>query len=294
MGTAELDAVLSLLASMPKPSNITEMRERLAGIEAMFSLPTDVNRTSLDIDGMACEWTSTPQAGSERAILYLHGGAYVAGSIGSHRHLASELGRQSGAKVLAIDYRLAPEDPFPAALDDALKAYRYLLESGLAPKAIAIAGDSAGGGLAITTLLALSSLGLPQPACAFVMSPWLDLDCEGTSMATKAAVDPIAIPQELIECGAAYRGVATQIHPGTFPLQGDFTGVAPTLIQVGSSEVLLDDSIELARQAGAAGVPVKLEVWSEMIHVWQFFHPNLSEGRTALAEAGRFIGSHFK
>lgn len=293
MHDAELDAVLSLLASLPKPTNVTEMRERLAGIEAMFPLQPDVTKTPLDLDGLACEWTATPQSGAGRAILYLHGGAYVAGSIGSHRHLAAELGRQSGASVFAIDYRLAPEHQFPAALDDALKAYRHLLESGFAPGSIAIAGDSAGGGLTITTLLALADTGLPQPACAFVISPWLDLDCNGTNAIAKAAVDPIVDRQELLECAAAYRGEGSVNVSGISPLLADFSGIAPIMIQVGSSEVLFDDSIALAATAGSAGVPVKLEVWSGMIHVWQFFHQNLTAGRAAIAEAGRFISSHF-
>ncbi len=192
-------------------------------------------------------------------------------------------------RTLALDYRLAPEAPFPAAVDDATSAYRLLLDQGLKPASIAIAGDSAGGPLTLAVLLAARDAGLPQPACGFLMSPWIDLEATGGSMASKAAEDPIVNEADLDRWAAAYLGGENARNPLAAPLYANLSGLAPLLIQVGSAEVLLDDSIRLAGLAGAAEVPVRLEVWPEMLHVWHFFHPVLTDGRRAIASAGSFI-----
>ena len=289
MANAEITAIRAMLAqSQPEPS-LEELRQIYDGLGAMFPTPEDVTLTSGELGGAPAEWTATAGADQSRVILYLHGGGYVIGSILSHRHLAAELGRQSGARTVAIDYRMGPEVPFPAAVDDALAAYRALLDQGFAPGKIAIAGDSAGGGLTLATLLAAKAAGLPQPACGFCISPWADLEGAGATMITKAEEDPMVQKAGLDAWAALYLAGADARHPLASPIHGDLKGLAPLLIHVGSAETLLDDSIRVAGLAGAAEVPVRLEVWPEMLHVWHFFHPVLTDGRRALAEAGAYI-----
>ncbi len=287
MPNAEIAVVRAMLANSPANQSTAELRQTYDAIGAQLPTPADVALERIRIGGLEAEWSSTPNAAKERAILYLHGGGYVIGSILSHRHLASALGRAAGARVLAIDYRLAPEHPFPAAVDDALAAYRFLLDQGFAPEHIAVAGDSAGGGLTVATMLAARAAGLPQPACGVAISPWVDLEGLGASMSGKAAEDPMVQKAGLLDMAGAYLGGASPRTPLAAPLHADLTGLAPLLIQVGSAETLLDDSIRLAGVAGAAGVEVRLEVWPEMIHVWHFFHGLLSDGARALDGAGR-------
>jgi acetyl esterase/lipase len=192
-------------------------------------------------------------------------------------------------RTLALDYRLAPEHPFPAAVEDALKGYRYLLAQGLAPGDIAIAGDSAGGGLVVALLLAIRDAGLAQPACGWLISPWVDLEGIGGSMAALAAIDPLVQKESLLELAGHYLNGANPRTPLAAPLYADLRGLAPMLIQVGAAETLLDDSIRLAGAAGAADVAVTLEVWPEMIHVWHVFHPQLAAGRRAISAGARFV-----
>lgn len=289
MPNAEIAAVRAMLAQNPQNLSNEETRALYDAIGGAFPLDAAVKAAPATIDAVPGEWTTAPGAADDRAILYLHGGGYVIGSILSHRHLAAELGRAAGARSLAIDYRLAPEHPFPAAVDDALAAYRHLLDAGFAPDKIAVAGDSAGGGLAVATLLAARAAGLPQPACGFCISPWIDLEGLGGSMASKAAEDPMVQRDRLADMASAYLGKTDAKTPLAAPLHADFKGLAPLLIHVGSAETLLDDSVRLAALAGAAEVPVRLEVWPEMIHVWHFFHPMLADGRKAIAAAGAFI-----
>ncbi|HEX7776289.1 MAG TPA: alpha/beta hydrolase, partial [Parvibaculum sp.] len=226
----------------------------------------------------------------DRVIMYVHGGGYVIGSVTSHRHLATELGRAAGTRTLSLDYRLAPEHPFPAAVDDALAGYRFLIAQGIEPGNIAIAGDSAGGGLTVATLLAIRDAGLPQPACGFCISPWVDMEAVGNSMTTQAAIDPMVQKDGLLGMAAAYLNGANPRAPLAAPIHADLRGIAPLLIQVGSAETLLDDSTRLASKAGAVDVNVTLQVWPEMIHVWHFFHPMLGAARRAIADAGTYIG----
>jgi acetyl esterase/lipase len=289
MANPEIDAIRGMLSLGSMGASWEEMRQGYDAIGGALPTAADVALESVSAGGVPAEWSATPGADTGRAILYLHGGGYVIGSILSHRHLASELGRAAGTRVLALDYRLAPEAPFPAAVDDALAGYRFLLKSGFAPGSIAIAGDSAGGGLTVATLLAARAAGLPQPACGFCISPWIDLEATGGSMTSKAGEDPMVQKEPLSQMTAAYLGGADPHDPLAAPLHADFQGLAPLLIHVGSAETLLDDSVRLAGLAGAAAVPVRLEVWPEMIHVWHFFHPMLADGRRALADAGQFI-----
>jgi acetyl esterase/lipase len=240
-------------------------------------------------NGVAAEWATAPGIDPARVLLYIHGGGYSYGSILSHRSLASTAGRAAGCRVLTLDYRRAPEHPFPAAVEDVIGAYRFLLDQGLDPKRIAIGGDSAGGGLVMALLIAACDESLPLPACAWCISPWVDLACTGATMLTKAAADPLIQRPFLLEIAAAYLAGSDARAPLASPLYADLRGLPPLLIQVGSAETLLDDSVMLAGVAGAADVRVSLEIWPEMIHGWPLFHPHLAAGRRAIERAGAFI-----
>ena len=290
MKDQEIVAIREFLASMPEPSDTAEQRQTNDNLGTIFPTAPDVTLESVTANGVPAEWASTPGAARDRVIMYVHGGGYVIGSVKSHRHLVTELGRAAGTRTLSVDYRLAPEAPFPAAVDDALAAYRYLLAQGFAPGNIAIAGDSAGGGLTVATLLAIRDAGLEQPACGFCISPWVDLEGLGDSMTALAHIDPMVQKESLMDMAAAYLG---DVHPRTplaAPLHAEFRDLAPLLIHVGAAETLLDDSIRLAGKAGAADVEVTLQVWPEMIHVWHFFHPMLDAARRAIADGGDYIG----
>jgi acetyl esterase/lipase len=222
-------------------------------------------------------------------LLYLHGGGFSAGSVVSHRAMVTETGRAAQARTLAIDYRRTPEHPFPAALDDALKAYRWLLAHGVQPDRIAIGGDSAGGGLTLAVMVSLRERGLPLPACGWCISPWVDMEARGESYATKAAMDPMISKDYILELAGWYLGGAPPRTPLAAPLYADLKGLPPLLIHVGSAETLLDDAMQIAARAGAADVRVTLEVWPHMIHAWPLFCQQLTEGRRAIASAGSFI-----
>jgi len=222
-------------------------------------------------------------------VLYLHGGGYVIGSPRSHRHLAAAIAGAAGTSALLLDYRLAPEHPFPAAVDDAVAAYRWLLDQGIAAGHIAVAGDSAGGGLTVATLLALLNARLPMPAAGVCISPWVDLTCRGESYRSKADVDPIVRSAGVSEMARAYLATTDPRSPLASPLFADLRGLPPLLIHVGSDEVLLDDAIGLAERAKAAGVDATLEQWDRMIHVWHWFLPMLDEAQAAVASIGSFV-----
>jgi acetyl esterase/lipase len=225
-------------------------------------------------------------------MLYLHGGGYVVGSIATHRGLAGRLSQAAAARVLLVDYRLAPEHPFPAAVDDAASAYRWLLAQGIESARLVIAGDSAGGGLTIATLVALRDAGVPLPAAAVCLSPWVDLEGSGDSVTTKAAADPLVQKDMLLQLGAWYLAGADPRTPLAAPLYADLRRLPPLLIQVGTAEILLDDATRLAEKATAAGVKVTLESWEDMIHVWQLFAPMLPEGQQAIERIGVFVQQH--
>jgi acetyl esterase/lipase len=286
---SEVDAIRRMLIAHARPSSLAERRERLDRLGAQYPIPPDVRVEPVDAGGVPAEWTSTPRADPTRVLLFLHGGGYVSGSIRSHRHMVAQAGREAGARTLALDYRLAPEHPFPAALDDAVAGYRWLLSQGIAPGHIALAGESAGGGLAVATLTTLRDASDPLPACGWLSSPWTDLENGGATMATKAAVDPLISKPYLDELAGLYLVGTDKRTPLASPLYADLRGLPPLLIQVGSAETLLDDAVRLAGAAGVADVRVSMQVWPDMIHAWHLFYQQLDAGRRALAEVGAFV-----
>jgi acetyl esterase/lipase len=239
--------------------------------------------------GVPAEWTSTPVASTSEVILYLHGGGYAWGSLKSHRHLASEVGRAATMRTLALDYRRAPEFPFPLALEDAVIGYRFLLELGFEPRRIAVAGDSAGGGLAVALLVRLNELGMHQPAGALLFSPWVDMTVSGDSYSRNAQRDPLLNRQIMNFLAEQYLGTQPRKTHLASPVFADLRGIAPLTIFVGSTECLLDDAMALARAAGLADVSVRLEIWPEMFHIWPNYHQVLAQGRQALDRAGRLV-----
>lgn len=262
-----------------------------ANFEAMLAnLPVaeDITFTQATLGGVPAVRGRDPQAGSDRTVLYLHGGAYTAGSAHGYRGWWSTLTRAAGAQGVALDYRMAPEHPFPAAVDDALAAYRALVEEVADPRRITVAGDSAGGGLTVALLVAARDAGLPRPACAVCLSPWVDLTCGGASYREKVDEDLSLDTEELVALGRRYAGERLD-HPLASPIGADLAALPPLLIQVGSAEILLDDAVTLARCAGAAGVHTTLQVWPDMPHVWHSFGFMLSEGADATRDAAAFI-----
>jgi acetyl esterase/lipase len=291
MASAELQTLIEMLRNGPlnESPSIEEMRQ---GMEAMTALSPAIDGTSFvaaDADGVAVEWTAAPGVRDDRTILYLHGGGYVLGSIKTHRALVSRLSAASGGRALSVDYRLAPEHPFPAAVDDATGAYRWLLAQGADPASVIVAGDSAGGGLTLATLVALRDAGDPLPAAGVCLSPWVDLEGLGESMTSKAEADPMVQREGLLEMAAHYLGGADARTPLAAPLHADLAGLPALLIHVGTAETLLDDSTRFAEKARAAGVDVELEPWDDMIHVWHAFAPLLPEADQAIARIGEYV-----
>jgi acetyl esterase/lipase len=293
MSESEIDAIRKLLSSKPRPVGWEERRQRIEEVGATWPVADDIKTTAVDVDGIRGEWTIAPGSDATRVLLYFHGGGYCSGSIRSHRSLVAEAGRAAKVRTLAVAYRLAPEHPFPAALDDALMAWRYLRGQGFAAGHIAIGGDSAGGGLTIALINRLRAAGEPLPGCAWLISPWTDLTLTGSTLASKDAVDPLIHKAYLAELADAYvpRDMDRK-DPRVSPLFSDLPGFPPTLIQVGACETLLADATRFAASAGAANVAVTLEVWPDMIHAWPLWNKHLEPGRRALANAGRFIREH--
>ena len=289
MTETEIGAIRMILAASPRPPDLAGRRERLDQVFGQFPLAAGARAEPVNANGVPAEWTSTPAADPSRVILYLHGGGYASGSIASHRSMVSELGLAAGARTLALGYRLAPEAPFPAACDDVMTGYRYLLDGGIEPRRIVLAGDSAGGGLVMATLLSLRDSSAPMPAGGFVISPWVDLENTGASMTEKDAVDPMIRKPYLDELAGLYLGGADPRSPRASPLRAELRGLPPLLVQVGTAETLLDDGTRLAARAAAADVRVTLSAWPEMIHVWHLFHPRLADARAAIAEAGAWM-----
>lgn len=271
-----------------------QARENFEAMLAGIPIAEDVAFEPATLGGVPARWSITAGASKERVLFYLHGGAYMVGSTLGYRPLFSELARAAGARGLALDYRLAPENPFPAAVEDAVSGYRALLGQGIAPSSIAIAGDSAGGGLTVAMLVAARDAGLPMPAAAVALSPWADLECSGGSMSSKAAEDPSLNREGLLSMAALYLNGASPRAALASPLYANLAGLPPLLIQVGSAEVLLDDATRLAARAGEAGVAVQLEIWPRVPHVWHAFAFTLSEGRDAIAAAGAFVAARFQ
>lgn len=292
MSQAELNSLLAQLRHFSWGDTIEEMRHNF---DASLNLPPHPDATveEVNANGVPADWITTPNAVPDRVVLYLHGGGFVVGSRATHRRLASDLSEATRAKVLLIDYRLAPEYPYPAALEDSLAAYQWLChECGLGARDLALAGDSAGGNLVISTLISLRDAHQPLPSAAFVASPYVDLARTGQTMQTKAAVDLIVTSGLLDRCTTMYLPKGNFQTPLISPLYANLVNLPPLLIHVGTKEVLLDDALRLARQAALADVAVELKVWQGMIHGLHLFAPVLSEGKQAISAAGAFLKQH--
>lgn len=271
------------------PDSYLGVRKMIDANVARVRLPPDIHVEPVVAGGVPGEWITAPGSRADRVVLYLHGGGYVAGSPRSHRALTAALSRSARARVLALDYRLAPEHPFPAALDDACAAFAWLIGQGLSARRIAVGGDSAGGGLSAALLVRLRDEGQPLPGAGFLLSPWTDLAATGESVRSKAALDPMLVG-DIAAYGSFYVGPGGDpFHPLISPLHADLRGLPPLLIQVGTHEVLHDDSVRLARRLREAEGKVVLEVWDGMIHVFQAFPGFLPEARRAIARIGEFL-----
>jgi len=278
-----------------KEISVELTRSALDELASMVSIPEDVKCEPVDAGGVPAEWITTPGVVDHHVILYLHGGGYIAGSIKTHRDLAARISRVSKARVLIIDYRLAPEHIFPAALEDATAAYRWLISTEkITPNNLIVAGDSAGGGLTIACLLKLREMGATLPAAAVCLSPWTDLANTGESIENKAKIDPFVTPEGLEFDAKQYLGEADPRNPLASPLYANLQGLPPLLIHVGGREILLDDSVRLAERAKAVGVDVKLDIWEDMIHVWHAFAAFAPESRDGINQIGEFIQKFFK
>lgn len=290
MASEKFERFLTAVRKVPLADQVDHLKMRVALDRTGGRFPADVVGTAVDAGGVPGEWIDAPGGVADRVVLYLHGGGYVAGSIDSHRNLTGHLAQAMGCRVLALDYRLAPEHPHPAPVDDAVRAYRWLLDQGLSADHVMVAGDSAGGGLTVAMLVKARDDGLPLPAAAVPISPMVDLEATGESMTTRAAADPMVSRETLLQIVQLFVGDGDRLDPYAAPLHADLTGLPPLLIQVGDAEVLLDDSVRLADRARLAGVDVTLEVWPDMVHVFQAsagFVPEADQAVARIAEFGR-------
>jgi len=288
------DALDQLLRDAPLDlgGDVAEQRVVFEEMMAAIPSPADVTTSSGSLGGIPVVNVEVAGADPASVIFFLHGGAYAIGTAASSVGLASDLARRAGARLVTVDYRLAPEHPHPAAINDAVAAYRGLLDSGLAASAIAIAGESAGAGLAAATLVALKHAGLPQPSAAVLMSPWADLTLSSESISVKAAVDPALTPEGLRRRAVDYVAAGDRTAELVSPIFADLTGLPPLLIQAGSHEILLDDATGLAARAATADVAVRLEITPGVPHVFQGFAAMLDEADAALTSAGEFLRAH--
>jgi len=286
-----LDAILRQSA-FPADSDVNEQRELLRAAISAQPLPADVTVTAAALGGVPTAEITVDGIEPRHVVLYFHGGVYVMSDAFLAAGLASQVGRRTHAKVISVDYRLAPEHPYPAAVDDALAAYEALLDNGTAPSDIAFAGESAGGGLAVATLVNARDHGLPLPAAAFVMSPYADLTLAGTTMETKRKVDVLMSREALQSRVTDYTSGQDAALGLISPIFADLSGLPPLIIQAGTHEVLLDDAVRLARQAAADDVEVTLDITPRVPHVFQTFSPILDEAAAALDRAGQLLSAH--
>jgi len=271
-----------------------QMRQRLRAIERLYPRPPASTTTAaVNAGQVKAHRITTPASQSDRHVLYLHGGGYRAGALICYRHLTWRIASATRASVLAIDYRLAPEHPFPAALDDAISAYRWMVAAGADPCRCAVIGDSAGGGLALAMLLRLRDEGFPTPAAATVISPWTDLALTGASLHRNARSDPMLNAGDLPMLVAEYLAGTDPRNPYASPLYGDPVGLPPVLIQVGSDEILHDDAVRMAERLRSADCRVELEIWPRMPHAWHLFVPVLPEAHRAIRRVGDFVRRRF-
>lgn len=297
MVSKEMENVISMLKGFQesvKDINIPTIRAGMDQLAMLGKLPKDVKCKPVIAGSVPAEWITTPNTESQKVILYLHGGGYVAGSIASYRDLVARISRLTKARILILEYRLAPEYPFPNALEDAVAAYNWLISvEKIDPNNLIIAGDSAGGGLTLATLIKLHDEEVSLPIAAVCLSPWTDLAGTGESLKTKVEVDPFISP-EMFEISARnYLGTTDPKNPLASPLYADLHGLPPLLIQVGTSEVLLDDSVRFAERAKAAGVDVRLEIWKDMIHIFAIFAVFAPESRHGIEQISEFIQKFF-
>jgi acetyl esterase/lipase len=293
MPSAAFKKVLQLLAAMPVQEGLS-LEEMRALYEknvrpAVFPLAKGVSCEPVKIGHLSAEWLTPAGFVDGPTMLYLHGGGYFEGSLNTHRGLVSQISLAAQARSLLIDYRLAPENPFPAAVEDAAQAYMWLTSEMAKPAGIIIGGDSAGGGLTVAALLDLKASELALPAGAVCMSPWMDLKVTGQSVKDRAHQDPLVQEDILFRAAEAYLNGQDPENPLASPLYGDLAGLPPIYIQTGTAEVLLDDSKRFAERAKQANVDITLELWEDMIHVWHVFYSLLPESREAIQSLARFI-----
>ncbi|HIM47901.1 MAG TPA: alpha/beta hydrolase [Dehalococcoidia bacterium] len=290
----ELDTVLEMIRVRSAEVRKTTDDDRLSYERIMSTLPLDddIETERVGVNGIPAEWIIAPESQENRVILYLHGGGYLFGSARTHRVMLAHMARAAKARVLALDYRLAPEIPFPAPVEDSVSAYRWLLAEGISAKKMVIGGDSAGGGLAVAALVALRAVGEPMPAAGVCISAWTDMESTGQSHTTNAESDPSVSKERLLKIAKVYLDGKEPTAPLASPIHADLTGLPPLLLQVGSIEVLLDDSTLLKSRAKAAGVSVEMEVWDDMPHVWHHYAPILPEARKAIGRIGEFVLEH--
>ena len=295
MASAELQKVLKLIAERPRPlANPTLEQIREAMEDRSFPATAAATVTAVEANGVPGEWVTVAESDPNRRVLYFHGGGYVYGSPITHRRLCEDIARAGGCAVLNLNYRLAPEHPYPAAVDDAIAAFKFIQENGPdgagAPDSTFVAGDSAGGGLTLATLLAARDQGLDQPNAAIAISAWTDLANTGESVTSIAKDDPQAGSVSMLnDLAVQYLGGADACHPLASPLYADYAGLPPLLMQVGGAEMLLSDTTRVAERARLAGVDLVEEIWDEMFHVWHQYAPMLPEGQEAIDRVGEWI-----
>ena len=280
------------MAKAPKKPTLEEQRAGLEQMGKIVKMPAGIDVEPVTIQDIRAEWLRAPGVDDERVILYVHGGAYTLGSLNTHRAFASRVSMTAGMRALLIEYRLAPEHPFPAGLEDCKTAYGMLLDNGVSSDKIAIVGDSAGGGLSLATVLSLRDAGAPLPSSIVCLSPWADLELTGESVTTRAQADPWLKYDSVSIHAERYIGANDPRNPLISPIHADFSGLPPILLQVGTREILLDDSTRLVAGAKEAGVDVTLEVWEGMWHVWQFLAGIVPESQQALDRIGGFVRRH--
>jgi acetyl esterase/lipase len=285
-----LDAILRQ-GTIPADTSIDEQRRLLRELLSAQPLPPDLTVTAATLGGVPTAEVTVDGVEPRHTVLYFHGGVYVLGDAALSADLAAQVGRRTSAKAISVDYRLAPEHPYPAAVDDALAAYEALLQSGTDPADIIFAGESAGGGLAVVTLVNARDRGLPLPAAAYAMSPYVDLTLAGETIKSRRDADPLLSPEALSARVADYTSGQDAGLPLISPIFADLSGLPPLIIQVGSHEVLLDDALRLARTAALADVEVTLDVVPGVPHVFQAYHPILDEAAAALDRAGQFLSA---
>ena len=276
--------------SIGKPqATLAEMRTVSLAFGNLTSEPASVTSTPVDAGGVPAQWLTPQGASTDRVLMYVHGGGYVMMSAATHRKMVGHIAKATGCRALNVDYRLAPEHPHPAAVNDAVTAYQWLLSQGIKPQHIAIAGDSAGGGLCLATALKLRDMSVSLPAALAPISPWTDMEGTGASMKSRAAVDMIVTPDAITQLGGVFLNGGSPRDPYASPLHAELQGLPPIYIQVGDEEVLLDDSTRFAAKAKQAGVEVAIEIFPEMQHVFQIAAGNMPEADAAVAKIGAWL-----